>query len=267
MDLGLRNRVVLVTGASRGIGEAIAERLTSEGAKVVISARGRGPLFDLAGRLAQTGAEVLPVVADTSTESGIRDCVDSTITHFGRLDTVVHNAGGAIGRGAIETLNDDHWLDTYEANVMSLVRLVRYAREHLARSDLARIISIASTTASEPGSHDPHYSSAKAALISLGKHLSNALAPDGILVNTVAPGPIRTNSWERFVDGLADIEDPESRDAGKVFESEMASRIPLGRIGESGDVADIVAFLASSRAAWITGSLFRVDGGKSRGVS
>jgi 3-oxoacyl-[acyl-carrier protein] reductase len=266
MDLGLRQRVVLITGASKGIGEAAAVRLALEGADLAICARGKGALGALALRLTESGSNCLPIIADVSTEEGVRTCVDRTIAHFGRLDVVVHNAGGATGRGLLSELSDDDWLATYNTNVMALVRLVRHARKFLSESDQARIVCVSSTTAAEPGSHDPHYSGAKAALLNLAKHLSNTLASDGILVNTVAPGPVRTHAWERFVDGLADGDGAPADDARRRFEDEMTSRIPLGSIGESRQVADVVAFLASASSAWITGSVFRVDGGKTRGI-
>jgi 3-oxoacyl-[acyl-carrier protein] reductase len=267
MDLGLERRVVLITGASKGIGEATAERLALEGADLAICARGEEPLNALALRLTDSGSNCLPIVADVSTEAGVRTCVDMTIGHFGRLDVVIHNAGGASGRGLLSELSDDDWLATYNTNVMALVRLVRHSQKYLSESNQARIVCISSTTAGEPGSHDPHYSGAKAALLNLAKHLSNTLAADGILVNTVSPGPVRTDAWESFVHGLIDSDVRLADVDRRAFESEMASRIPLGCIGESWQVADLVAFLSSSRSAWITGSVFRVDGGKARGIS
>lgn len=267
MDLGLLRRVVLVTGASRGIGAATAECLAREGADLAICARGADPLNSLALRLRDSGINCLPIAADVFTDQGARMCVDQTISHYGKLDVVIHNAGGAIGRGLFSELSDEEWMTTYNANVLSLVRLVRHSRKYLSESDQARIICISSTTAGEPGSHDPHYSSSKAALLNLAKHLSNALASEGILVNTVSPGPVRTHAWESFLDQIADGESGPNEEFRRTIESEMASRIPLGCIGESAQVADLVAFLASSRANWITGSVFRIDGGKTKWIS
>jgi len=267
MDLNLKDRVVLVTGASKGIGKAVVERLVIEGARIAVCARGEVALTSLSAGITDLAGEVLPIVADISTENGVRTCVQETINHFGGLDVLIHNAGGAVGHGLFSEITDVDWLLTFDINVMALVRLTRLSRMYLAQSNQARIVTIASTTASEPGSHDPHYSSAKAALLNLSKHLSNELASDGILVNAVSPGPIRSDGLELFIESLSDGNKLAAGEARLKFETELQSRIPLGSIGECSQVADIVAFLASSRSAWITGSVFRIDGGKSRGIS
>ena len=133
MDLGLRRRVVLIAGAGKGIGEAAAERLALEGADLAICARGKGALGALALRLTESGSNCLPIIADVSTEEGVHTCVDRTIAHFGRLDVVVHNAGGATGRGLLSELSDDEWLATFNTNVIAAIR---HAMDSRARTGL-----------------------------------------------------------------------------------------------------------------------------------
>ncbi len=264
MNLNLENRVVLVTGGSKGIGKTIVERFADEGALVSFCARGKHPLNELAKKIRNSGKDCLPIEADTSTNEGIKLIVKKTIDYFGKIDVVIHNAGGTLVRGVFRDISDEDWMDTYIRNVLTLVRLIKSSQEFLENSDQARIISISSTTATEPGSHDPHYSAAKAALLNLVKHLSNSVASKGILVNSISPGPVYTESLTTFLDEISSKS--TNLDFKKSYIESMESRIPLGKLGQGIEIADLVLFLASSRSSWITGSNFRIDGGKSRGI-
>ena len=264
MHLELEGRVVLVTGASRGIGAAVVERFLGEGARVAMCARNQDSLDGALRRFQGSTHSPYAIVADVATEDGVEQCVNRTVSHFGGLDVLISNAGGAVGRGTFNELTDVDWTETYAANVLSLVRLVRHSRVYLAQSDQARIVVVSSATATEPGFHDPHYSSAKAALNNVAKHLASVLSSDGISINVVSPGPVRSDGWTTHVSQLA-----VSRSSGSAipaFEESMAARIPLGRIGETDEVADLIAFLASRRSSWVTGANVRIDGGKNRGV-
>jgi 3-oxoacyl-[acyl-carrier protein] reductase len=266
MDLQLKGRVAVVTGASRGIGLAVADRLAREGADLLLVARGESDLEKASERIRSYGHGLVPVVADVAKNEGVETLTKALEVHYGRLDILVHNAGGTVGRGSFTELTDENWVSTYEVNVLSLVRLVRHLRGYLSDSDQARIVCISSTTAQEPGAYDPHYSSAKAALINLAKHLSTMLSSESILVNTVLPGPVITAAWTSFTEQLGQLAEPgKAHEAITSFESDMRSHIPLGRIGMPEDIADAVAFLASASAGWTTGAVLRIDGGKNRG--
>jgi 3-oxoacyl-[acyl-carrier protein] reductase len=266
MKLDLENRVVLVTGGSRGIGKDIVERLVEEGALVAFCARQSHPLKELATKIIKSGKDCLAIEADVFTPNGIKLIVEKTINHYGKLDVLVHNAGGTLARGSFSDISDEDWMDTYNRNVITLVRLIKTVQDFLEKSNQARVISISSTTAIEPGSHDPHYSAAKAALLNLVKHLSNSLASKGILVNSISPGPVLTDSLTNFIDELSINSSIPNLDFKKTHIKIMESRIPLSRLAKGIEIADLVLFLASSRSQWITGSNFRIDGGKTRGI-
>lgn len=266
MNLELENRVVLVTGGSRGIGKAIVERLVDEGALVAFCARQSPDLKKLVSKIIKSGKDCLAIEADICTTKGVKLVVEKTIDHYGKLDVLVHNAGGTLARGNFYDISDEDWMDTYNRNVITLVRLIKTVQVYLEESTQARVISISSTTAIEPGSHDPHYSATKAALLNLVKHLSNTLASKGILVNSISPGPVHTESLANFIHELSHKSSKPNLEFKKTYIEMMKSRIPLGRLAKGSEIADLVLFLASSKSGWITGSNFRIDGGKTRGI-
>lgn len=265
MKLDLENRVVLVTGGSKGIGRAIAEELLEEGASVSICARNLQPLKELSKKANSLKKNYLLLELDIHTKAGAKLFIQKSIEKFGSFDVLAHNAAGASGRGKFLEISEQDWENTFSNNVITLVRLIKLSYKLLSNSDQARIIAIASNTATEPGSHDPHYSASKSALLNLAKHLSNELAPKGIIVNSISPGPVETDSLIKFVEELSKKSTIEKQEFKDSYLKMMQSRRPLGRIGLSEEVAALVLFLASSRASWITGSNFRIDGGKNRG--
>lgn len=262
----LKGRVILVTGASEGIGASISRKLAGLGATLVLCSRNLEKLREFAEDKALIGSDLTLINQDLATSSGAEKCVELLLQKHGRIDAIINNVGGAIGRGVFDELSDADWLDTYQINVMSLVRLVRLLKPYLIQSNNARIVTISSVTASEPGFENPHYASSKAALVNLTKYLANSLATFQITVNSVAPGAIRTpafnDSIQRFSESRSGNESSESE---RVLE-DIQSRIPLGTIGDAEVVAEMVAFLVSDKAKWITGSNFRLDGGKNRHI-
>jgi 3-oxoacyl-[acyl-carrier protein] reductase len=262
----LKGRVILVTGASEGIGASISRKLAGLEATLVLCSRDIDKLHNLSKDYIFRDLDLTLISQDLTTSTGVEKCVELLLQKHGRIDVIINNVGGSIGRGIFDDLSDDNWLDTYEINVMSLVRFVRLLKPYLVQSNHARIITISSVTASEPGFENPHYSSSKAALLNLTKHLANSLATFQITVNSVAPGAIRTpsfnDSMQRFNQSRNGKEPSESE---RVLE-DIQSRIPLGTIGDAEVVADMVAFLISDKARWITGSNFRLDGGKNRHI-
>jgi 3-oxoacyl-[acyl-carrier protein] reductase len=265
MDLHLTNKIALVTGASRGIGAAIALELAREGAAVVVCARDPAALDQTARGLADLGRQVLAVPADLATAAGVQTVVDGALATFGRVDILVNNVGGAGGPGGFLNLRDEHWQNAWDLNVMSAVRFSRALIPGMVERHWGRIINIGSTASRQPDTVVVHYNGVKAALLALSKSLANAYAGDGVLVNCVCPGLTRTPAIEataakrlkesgESVDGLTPDE---------VVQRYWGPRrpIPVGRVGRPEDIAGMVAFLASDRAGWITGTCIDVDGG------
>lgn len=260
MNLELNGQVALVTGGSKGIGRAIAQALAVEGAQVAITARGTGALKEAA--LEMSAFNVLTVSADATDQNAVDAAIKRVIDVYGKLDILVNNVGGAENFGGFSDLADLDWRNAFDLNVLSMVHFVRAAEPFLRKSERGRIINISSIAGVQPGAFNPHYTVTKAATINLSKFLANYFAKDGVLVNVVCPGPVHSESWDANVRRLA-LERHISTDAAwQQVEHEELSKIPLGRVGDGEDVAGIVAFLASDKASWITGSCFHVNGGK-----
>lgn len=251
MDLGLKDRVAVVTGASYGLGEAMAQRLAKEGAHVVICARGEEQLARTAQAL---GPQALAVRADVSKAADIQTLFDTTVQQFGTLDILVNNAGWyhlSQGLG----LSDEEWQDNLDINLFSVIRCSRLAVPLMQKQKWGRIVNIASIFGKQPNAGLIDYNTTKAAIISLSKTLADELAKDNILVNAVCPGPTRTPLW----DGLAKTLNPDDPDG--MMNDFATAHIPLGRFGRPEEIADLVAFLCSERAGFITGAAYDIDGG------
>ncbi|MBI3011647.1 MAG: glucose 1-dehydrogenase [Candidatus Omnitrophica bacterium] len=260
----MEGRVALVTGSSKGIGRAIARSLARGGAKVVVTARGPEALEQAAQEANGYGGNVLPIAADATDPNAVRAVVESAVRHFGGLDILVNNVGGANRIAEFAELTKEDWIHTFELNVMTVVYFVQAALPWLRKSAGGRIINMASITGVEPSQLAPHYAASKAAIINLSKHLANLCAPNGILVNVVCPGQVSSEARQGLADYVARTHNIPLADARVRIDAEGASRIPLGRLGVCEDVAELVSFLASEKAGWITGECFHVDGGKHR---
>ena len=253
MELGLRGKVVLVTGASRGIGRAIAEAFAAEGCRLCICARGRQALEEAAAALRQRGAEVLAVVADVTQPDQVEHVVQAALERYGRIDVLVNNVGGSTGAGIAET-SDIDWQQGLELNLLSSVRMSRAVVPVMRRQGSGAIIMISSIYGRESGGRMV-YNAAKAAQISLTKAMARELGGQGIRVNTVAPGSILFpgGGWERRMQA-----DPEGM--ARFIQQEM----PYGRFGRPEEVASVVVFLASERASLVNGACIPVDGAQGR---
>ena len=265
MPFDFKGRRVLVTGASRGIGRAIALSVAARGGDLVCVARGWDDLAALGSEVSNLGVPIQLVQADLSSSEDCSRAIKEVLANDSTLDVFIHNAGGAVERGAFATLDDEAWLRTFELNVLSTVRLVRGLTESLSDSSEPRVLLMSSATAEQPGSMDPHYSACKAAITNLGKHLSNLLAPRGVLVNTLAPGPIRTEGLIDFWTELA-RRSQTPHETMKELEENLASRVPLHRVGDSATVATAALFLCSKENQFITGANVRIDGGRNQCV-
>jgi NAD(P)-dependent dehydrogenase (short-subunit alcohol dehydrogenase family) len=263
MDLQLSGRVAVVTGASKGIGLAVVRTLLEEGAKVVATSRKSTPELD-----ALAGPNLVHVPADFMDEDAPAQVVSRAVEQFGGLDILVNNAGGpppgvTLPRGSFLHAADEEWRAMFEFNLFSAVRAVRAAIPHLLERGGGSIVNISSGNARQPSPINVDYGAAKAALSNVTKVLSGEFGPQGIRVNTVSPGVVRT-PWWTDEGGVADmIASQAGTDKDNVINSVVPEMLNLatGRFVEPQEVADAVVLLASPRSGSTTGAEFVVDGG------
>ena len=256
MDLGLSGKVAIVTGGSRGLGLAAAHALIAEGASVMVCARGEDGLKAAAHALQQSagsGARAAYVTADVSTESGVKTVVDAAVREFGGVDVLVNNVGLAKGAD-LETTTDADWQEAFDQTLFPAIRMSRLAVPHMRKRGGGAIVIVSSIFGREAGGRMT-YNAVKAAEISLTKSLAQQLAKDQIRVVSVAPGSIlfEGGSWWKRQQS-----DPEG--IAKFVKQEL----PFGRFGKPEEVGAAVAFLASPKAGWISGTTVVVDGCQSR---
>lgn len=262
----LAGRIALVTGGSCGIGLAIAKHLANEGALVVLAARRRAKLQQAASDIQSAGGRADIVCVDGTKMAQVKKAIARLEKSHGKIDILVNNAGGASKFGDLDDLELSDWLEAFNRNVMTAVHFTRCALPLLRRSQNPRVVFISSIAAVQPGRYNPHYTTTKAAVLNFGKYLANKLAPEGILVNVVCPGPVHSDSWKQNIKRYAAEKNISLEKAGKKIEQEEAAKIPLGRVGDGEDIAPLVGWLVSDGAAWVTGSVFHVNGGKLAGV-
>ena len=252
MDLGLRGRRALITGGSRGIGFAVAEALAAEGAAVGLIARDAAGLAAAAERLGPRGVPVATAVADVTDTPQLKRAVDDIATALGGLDHLVANAGGTVGRGNLTSAGDDDFTATFALNAGHAAELIRAGLTHLRAAGGGSVVIISSITGMRPAPRTA-YAAAKAAEIHLAATAAQELASAGVRVNAVSPGSIMFpgGGWDTF-----------RREHPEDFAVFLASQFPFGRLGRPEEVADVVTFLLSARASWITGANVAVDGGQ-----
>jgi len=260
MELGLREKAVLVTAASKGIGKAIAEEFAKEGSKISICARGAEHLDKTAEELRGQGVEVLATQADVTKPEDVQRVVDETRAAFGHVDVLVNNAGDAWMGRSVDT-TEEEWAYTLDVNLYSAIRFTRSVVPHMRSRGGGRIINISSVSGHTMMPATVDYQTAKAGLIAFSKSMSIDLAPDNILVNCVCPGPIRTPLWDRLADSLVGQFGDSRED---VYQNVAGQFVTLGRHGDAEEVAAVVVFLASERASYVCGVAYDVDGGFTR---
>lgn len=262
MDLGLKDKVALVTASSKGLGRACALALAREGSKVAICARDGKALKVAADEIVMTtGSEVLAVPADMANSRDIQQVVKETVKHFGKLHILVTNAGGPPA-GNFAHFEDKQWQEALNLTLMSAVRLIRAALPYMQQEGWGRIINITSMSVKEPLDNLILSNSIRPAVHGLAKTLSQQFAPYGITVNNVMPGTIRTDRVEQ----LAQVRSEKNEQTIAEAIIEMGKAAALGRIGEPEEFGAVVAFLASERASYITGVSLPVDGGRIKGT-
>ena len=258
-----RQRVAAVTGASTGIGLAVASRLAGEGNAVVLCARRADVLDDACARLVDGGARAIAVALDVTAPGAGDELVARAVDEFGALDVLVNNAGG----GPVvpfDRLTVDDWQEGLELNFLSAVRCCLAAVPEMARAGGGAVVNVVSSAAREPDPYFGPYGAAKAALMNYTKTLASAVAARGVRANCVLPGIVDT-------EGMRQVATDSAAATGRSVDDVMKAMlrrhpVPLGRLGTPEDVAALVGFLASSDASWITGATFTVDGGSLRGI-
>ena len=262
MDLELAGKVAIVGGASKGLGRACAQVLAAEGARVALCSRSAGELDKAAREIHDvTGAETLASPGDLDRPETARDLVAATVERFGRVDILVNNSGGPPLARA-NTATEEQWATAVQRSLLFFARMCREAVPHLKRSGGGRIINILASTVYQPIPNLALSGVTRMGVVAFAKSLADEVGRDGILVNNVCPGSILT---ERM---LANVT-ARARELGQTVEDALANRAAetaVGRIGDPMEMAYLVAFLASSRSSYITGTTMLVDGGLVRSV-
>jgi len=260
MDLGLAGRACAVTGASRGIGRETARELCAEGARVLLVARTADDLADAAAQCAGAGGEAAALELDVTDPDAGERIVAEAGQRFGGLDVLVNNAGSAIWRD-LDEVPDSDWQAAWELNVMAPLRAMRSAIPAMAERGWGRVVNVSSTAGKRPSANMAEYSVAKAAELSLSRLFADRYAADGVLVNAICPGPVKSELW-MAEGGLLDqskvMGGHETRE--QALEAAGAKR-PIGRLAEVEEIAGAIAFLCSEHASYVAGAAWSVDGG------
>jgi 3-oxoacyl-[acyl-carrier protein] reductase len=260
VDLGLDGKACAITGASRGIGREVAERLCAEGASVLLVARSADALAHAARECRLVGGRAEPLALDVTAPDAGERILAAAAASFGQLDVLVNNAGTARWR-PLEEVPDEDWQEAWELNVMAPMRAMRAAAPPMAERGWGRIVNVSSTAAKRPSALMPEYSVAKAAELSLSRLFADRYASDGVLVNAVCPGPTRSELWMAeggLLDQSKQVGGHSSRE--EALETAGAKR-PIGRLAEVEEIADAIVFLCSERASYVAGAAWSVDGG------
>jgi 3-oxoacyl-[acyl-carrier protein] reductase len=256
MEFGLKGKRAIVMAASRGLGYASAFGLAREGCKLIVCSRDQARIEAAAAAIRkETGADVKALVADVSSASEAKRLVDAAVSAYGGLEIVVHNAGGPPAGETLQ-MTEEQWQKAFEQNLLSFTRIVGAAAPEMKKAGYGRVLTIASSSIKQPIPNLALSNALRAGVWGIAKTLSRELAPQGILVNVIAPGRIDT---ER----IAELDQANAQKSGKSIEDvrkASVSGIPLGRLGRPEELANLVVFLASEAGSYITGQAITVDG-------
>jgi NAD(P)-dependent dehydrogenase (short-subunit alcohol dehydrogenase family) len=256
MDLHLRDKVVLITGGTDGLGAALASRLVEEGARVAVCGRDSGRLAATEQRLGDAGGDALVVQADVTRPADLERFVDAAVARWGRLDGLVNNAGKSAA-GRIDQTSDEDWIADFDLKVLAAVRCTRLAVPHLTAAGGGAIVNVLNIGSKAAGAGSLPTSASRAAGLSITKAGSKDLGGFGIRVNAVLIGLVESGQWQRRADAAGQSEEELYRQMAR------NSTIPLGRVGRAEEFADLAAYLLSDRSSYVTGSAVNLDGGSS----
>jgi 3-oxoacyl-[acyl-carrier protein] reductase len=260
VDLGLAGKACIVTGASRGIGLAVAERLCQAGAGTLLVARSAERLETAAASLQEHPGKAKALALDVTAPDAAERIHAAAHEAFGRVDVLVNNAGSAQWR-ALDDVPDEDWYAAWELNVMAPLRMMRAVIPEMRERGFGRVVNVASTAGKRPSAMMPEYSVAKAAELSLSRLHADLYAADGVLVNAVCPGPVKSEMW-MAPGGLLDQSQADSGAATRAEAlAEAGAKRPIGRLAEVEEIADAIVFLCSERASYVAGAAWSVDGG------
>lgn len=262
MDLGLRNSVAVVTAASQGLGAAVALKFAEEGARLVICSRDKGRIEARAATIREeTGAEVLPVTADVTQAADVKRLVGTTVDFYERLDILITNAGGPPSAPFLK-LSAEDFEAAFQLNLMSAVRLCYAAVPHMLRQGSGSIVTMTSISVKQPIENLILSNTIRLGVIGLTKTLANELGPQGIRVNSILPGWIRTGRVDELLESRAKI----NNTTPEIEAERIAGSFPLGRMGEPDEIANATVFMASPAASYLHGVALQVDGGAYKGA-
>lgn len=270
MDLGLKSRLALITGSTRGLGKAIAMALAQEGVEVIVNGRHEESVLKTMKEISdkhQIQTWACPV--DATDGRGIKTFFElGPIAAKGQLDILVNNVGNIEKFGKFEDLNEEDWQRSFDLTCMSAVRFSQASLPHLKRSNQARIINISALSGHQPSftGFNPHYCMAKAGMLNLTKNLANDLGRYGVAVNAICLSTLTGGGWEQNIKNRAEREKITAEEAKKIMRGEESKKSPLGRMGTLDDAVNLVIYLASDKANFLTGHIYNVDGGITRGL-
>ena len=259
MDLGLNNKNAAVTGASQGIGFAIAEALASEGCNLAIGARGEEKLAEAREKLARHGTKIVAVQTDLSSEAGCKQFIEDAAAELGGIDILVNNVGGMIP-GTLDSLGEADWERVLNVNLMAAVYTTKYALPHLKQADSARILNVSGVSGKQllPGSLTTTIPNA--GIIGFSKVMAGELGAAGITVNNICPGLTNTESWGPRAEAMAKVRGVSADDV----RAGIAAQTLLGRWAEPEEIGNVAAFLVSAKNSYMTGTTVEVCGGFNR---
>lgn len=271
MDLQLEGRTALVTGSSKGIGEAIASKLAQEKATVVVHGRDRNQTERVADAIRSEGGRAHAVIGDLTQDDQVERLIGEAEALVGRIDILVNNAGGSGGnREGWSDTQTASWVSAYDRNVLAALRVTTRLLPGMRQARWGRVINISSLAATMPPPTAPDYSAAKAAMNAMTASMAKAVAADGVTVNAVSPGTIHSAALDSRFREVAAERGAAAKDApwAQIEQAvlPMFAQVPVGRVGRLDEIAAAIAFLASPIAAYITGINLRIDGGMSPGL-
>ena len=262
MDLKLQDKVVLVTGGSKGIGKAISLSLSKEGCRVAICARGEDLLKKTASLIQnETGNEVLPVTADLTQPTDVKLMTENVISHFGRIDVLINNAGSSPG-GILETLTEEDWAQSLQLKFMGYVRCCKEIIPHMRKQGGGRVVNIIGNDGVKFSYWEITPGAANAAGQNFTLSLAGQYGKDNITFVAINPGPVETERWDGLLEAMARDRNISKEEADRLSKAS----IPLGRICTTEEVADLATFMASDRAHFINGTMIEIDGGQRKAI-